>query len=300
FVRNRRTAGAACPAGPPLGAGIAALALPPGPLRGGAQVARLGAADGALYAAVADGRRRRSDHQEQLAWPLQISAQPDRLLARQCRRTDRRLRHHALGAVAVRAAVEGHAPGGPQDDDPAQRVRLYWAAVVRVLLGADGTAQRGRPAGLWRGGHDHRRGLQLRRHVYGRVGVLAAAGRGLLLRRRRLRHRRALCGGSLALTPQDFGHGIGLRLRRHRQDHRAGRPRFDRGLGQLPQARRALAANSYRFRLSRLLVLDGRGGVLFLRAGDPGQVDRADRQGTGRHRLIYLLTPVRRGSPWTR
>ena len=105
--------------GPPLGAGVAALALPPGPLRGGAQVARLGAADGAVRAAVADGRRRRSDRQEQLARPLQISAQPGRLLARQCRRADRRLRHHALGAVAVRAAAEGDAAGSLQDDDPA-------------------------------------------------------------------------------------------------------------------------------------------------------------------------------------
>ena len=55
--------------------------------------------------------------QDELARPLQISAQPDRLLARQCRRADRRLRRHAVGAVAVRAAVEGHAAGSRQDDD---------------------------------------------------------------------------------------------------------------------------------------------------------------------------------------
>ena len=40
-------------------------------------------------------------------------------LAWQCRRPDRRLRHHAVGAVAVRAAVEGDAAGSRQDDDPA-------------------------------------------------------------------------------------------------------------------------------------------------------------------------------------
>ena len=155
-VRDRRAAGAARSPGPPLGAGVAALALPPGPLRGSAQVARLGAADGTVRAAAADGRRRRSGRQEQLARPLQISAQPDRLLARQCRRADRRLRPHAMGAVAVRAAVEGDAAGSRQDDDPALRVRLHRTAVVLVLLGNDGTAQRRRPARLRRRRPDHR------------------------------------------------------------------------------------------------------------------------------------------------
>src|SRR3979409_1272640 len=54
------------PFGPPLGTGVPALAVSPGPLRRGAQVAGLGSADGALGAAIADGRRCRSDHQEQL------------------------------------------------------------------------------------------------------------------------------------------------------------------------------------------------------------------------------------------
>ena len=83
-----------------------------------------------VRAAAADSRRRRPDYQEQLARPLQISAQPDRLLARQCRRADRRLRHHALGAVAVRAAAQGHAAGSRQDDDPADRLRLRRAALL--------------------------------------------------------------------------------------------------------------------------------------------------------------------------
>jgi len=48
-----------------------------------------GLADGADRAAAADRRGRRPDHQEQLARPVQISAQPDRLLARQCRCADR-------------------------------------------------------------------------------------------------------------------------------------------------------------------------------------------------------------------
>ncbi len=58
----------------------------------------------------------------------------------------------------------------------------------------------------------------------------------VLLCRWRLCHRRPLCGGSLALAPADVGHGLGLWLRRHRKDHRAGRPRPDRGFGQLSQA----------------------------------------------------------------
>ncbi len=116
------------------------------------------------------------DHQEQLARPFQISAQPDGVLARQCRRADRRLRHHAVGAVAVRAAAEGDAAGSRQDDDPADRVRLRRAALVLLLLGTDGTAQRGRPARLRRRRPDHRGGLQLRRHDHGRVGVLADPG----------------------------------------------------------------------------------------------------------------------------
>ncbi len=40
-----------------------------------------------------------------------ISTQPDRLLVRQCRSTDRCLRHHALGTIAIRAAVKGHSTG---------------------------------------------------------------------------------------------------------------------------------------------------------------------------------------------
>src|SRR5229473_3225600 len=200
-----------------------------------------------------------------------------------CRRADRRLWHYALGTLAVRAAFEGDAAGGRQDDDPAFRLRLYRPAVVLVFLGVDGTAQRRRPARLRGRCHDHRGGLQLRRGDHGRVGVLAAARRGFLLCRRRLCHRWALCGGSLAVAFEDHRHGFGLRLRRHRQDHRAGRPRVDRGLGQLSEARRAIAGNSAGLRLSRLLVLDGRGGVLFPRNRNQGQVDRADRQGVSRH-----------------
>ena len=106
--------------------------------------------------------------------------------------------------------------------------------------------------------------------LFGRVGLLADPGGGLLLRRRRLCHRRPLCGGGLAVAPANHGHGLGLWLRRHRQDHRSGRARLDRGLQQLPQARRAAAADSDGLRLSRLLVPDGRGGLLFLRASRPG------------------------------
>src|ERR1700738_5235142 len=49
-----------------VGPGIAALALPPGPLRGSAKIAGLGASDGTVRVTIADGRRCRADHQEQL------------------------------------------------------------------------------------------------------------------------------------------------------------------------------------------------------------------------------------------
>ena len=134
-VCDRRAAGAAGAAGPALGAGEPALAVPPGPLRGSAQVAGLGAADGTVRAAAADRGRCRPDHQDELVRSVQISAQPAGLLARQCRRANRRLRHHALGAVAVRAAVEGDAAGSRQDDDPAQRVRLHRPPLLLLFLG---------------------------------------------------------------------------------------------------------------------------------------------------------------------
>ena len=60
-----------------------------------------------VVAADADRRRCRPDRQDELARPLQISAQPPRVLARQCRLPDWRLWDHAVGAIAVRAVVEG-------------------------------------------------------------------------------------------------------------------------------------------------------------------------------------------------
>src|SRR6202171_3074574 len=281
-VRDPRAARIAGGAGSSVGAGIAALALPARTLRGSAPIAGLGAADGTDHPAIADGRRRRPDHQEQLARPLQISAQPDRVLARQCRCADRRLRHHAVGAVAVRAAAEGDAAGSRQDDDPAHHVWLHRPPLLLVLLGMDGTAQRGRPARLRRGCPDHRGRSVLRRHAVWRIGVLADPGGGLLLRRRRFCHCRPLCGGGLALAPANFRHGLSLWLRRHRQDHWSAGPRHDRRLKQLPQAGRAAAPDSDGLHLPRLLVLDGRRGILLPRDRDPGQVDRADRQGPGR------------------
>ena len=121
--------------------------------------------------------RCRSGHQDELVRSLQISAQPARVLARQCRRADRRLRHHALGAVAVRAAVEGDAAGSRQDDDPAHRLRLHRPPLLLLFLGADRTAHRRRAARLRRRRPDHRRGLQLRCDAVRRVGVLADPGR---------------------------------------------------------------------------------------------------------------------------
>ena len=78
----------------------------------------------------------------QLVRSVQVSAQPAGLLARQCRRADRRLRHHAVGAVAVRAAAEGDAAGSRQDDDPAHRRPASSAASPsRIFSERIGTAQ---------------------------------------------------------------------------------------------------------------------------------------------------------------
>src|SRR6201999_635333 len=108
-----------------LGAGKPALALPPGPLRGSAQIARLGAAGRSLLAADADRGRCRADHHHQLARPLQVPPQPDRLLAWQCGYTDRRVWHHPVGALAVRAAAARDAAEGFADDDSADDLRLH-------------------------------------------------------------------------------------------------------------------------------------------------------------------------------
>src|ERR1700692_1709376 len=141
----------------------------------------MGAADGALRASAADSRRRRPDYQEQLAPPFQIPAQPAGLMARQCRRADRRLRHHALGTVTVCGAVEGHAAGSRENDDPADDLWLRGPYLLCLFLGTDGTAQRGWAVGVRRGRADHRGGLQLRLDGHGCVGVLADIGRRLLL-----------------------------------------------------------------------------------------------------------------------
>ena len=63
--------------------------------------------------------------EDQLVRPLQVSAQPAGVVARQCRRPDRRLRRRAVGAVAVRAAPARDAAGSLQDDDPAHRGGLH-------------------------------------------------------------------------------------------------------------------------------------------------------------------------------
>ncbi len=87
-VRHRRAAVAARAAGSPVGPGVAGLAGPPGTLRRGPQVAGLGAADEARGAAAAEGAAGRAA-QGELVRALQVSAQPSRLVAGQCRRADR-------------------------------------------------------------------------------------------------------------------------------------------------------------------------------------------------------------------
>ncbi len=102
------------------------------------------------------------------------------------------------------------------------------------------------------------------------VGVLADPCGRLLLCRWRLCHRRTLCRRDLAIASAHLGHGLGLWLWRHRQDHRTGWARADRRLQQLSQAGRAAAGDPAGLRLSRLLVPDGRDRLLFLRHRDPG------------------------------
>ena len=161
-VRHRPPAGSDRPAGAAVGAGIAALAGAPGPLRGGAQVARLGAAGPARIAALAGrGDVERRARQDQLVRSLQVSAQPAGVVARQCRRADRRLWRGALGAVAVRAAAEGDAAGSRQDDDPAERHRLPRPPVLLLALREIGRRNSRRPAGLRRRRPDHPGRLQL-------------------------------------------------------------------------------------------------------------------------------------------
>src|SRR5436305_14326218 len=107
-------------------------------------------------------------------------------MAWQCRGTDRCVWHHLVGALAVRADIEGVPAGGLEDADPALRVRLYRTAIVFVFLGTDRTAKRWRPARLRRRADDHRRRLQLRCLVHGLVGLSAASSTFLILFRRRL------------------------------------------------------------------------------------------------------------------
>jgi len=151
-------------------------------------------------------------------------------------------------------------------------------AVVLVFLGVDGTAQRGGLLGFGAGVMTIVAGYNYDARSW-RVGVLAAARRGFLLCRRRLCHRRALCGGSLAVAFETTGMGSAYGFGGIGQDHRASRPRLDRGLGQLSETRRAIAGNSAGLRLSRLLVLDGGAVYYFLGIETRGKsIEQIDRE----------------------
>ena len=87
------------------------------------KLARLGAAGRSQDLADAHAGRGQGG-EDQLVRSLQVSAQPAGVVARQCRRPDRRLRRRAVGTVAVRAAPARDAAAGLQDDAPAHRGRL--------------------------------------------------------------------------------------------------------------------------------------------------------------------------------
>ena len=97
--------------------------------------------DAQVAAPARRGDVERRARQDQLVRSVQVSAQPAGVVARQCRRADRRLWRGTLGAVAVRAAAEGDAAGSRQDDDPADRHRLHRPPVLLLALGADRAAQ---------------------------------------------------------------------------------------------------------------------------------------------------------------
>ena len=88
-VRRRRAAWPGRAVDPHLGAGIAALAAAPGPRRRCQEIARLGAADRSGDAARSDRAGVRNDT-DPVPRPVQVSAQPDRVLAGQPGRPDRR------------------------------------------------------------------------------------------------------------------------------------------------------------------------------------------------------------------
>jgi putative MFS transporter len=71
-----------------------------------------------------------------------------------------------LGAVAVRAALEGEPAGSRQDDDRAHRLRLHRAAVLLYFSRRSGAA-RPQAARHGRGHPHHHCRLQLRRHAVG-------------------------------------------------------------------------------------------------------------------------------------
>ena len=165
-VRDRRAAGADRAAGAAVGAGIAALACRQGRFEEARKSLAWALQVEPSSAAVADRGRRRPGRQDQLVRPLQISAQPDRLLAWQCRRADRRLRRRAVGARAVRAAAEGDAAGSRQDDDPADASPASSAACPSPgFPRRSGGATAGGLLGFGAGIADHPRRLQLRHHA---------------------------------------------------------------------------------------------------------------------------------------
>jgi putative MFS transporter len=198
---------------------------------------------------------------------VQVPAQPARLLARQCRRADRFLRHRAVGALAVRAAPESDAAGSLEDVHPADRERFRGRLSSRTCRTSSAGA-RGGLLGFGAGILVILAGTYYDAPVRA-IGLLADPGGDDVLRRRRFRHRRALRRRGLAVAPSHHGHGsaygfggIGkilgpVGLAPHRR------------LRQLPQARRSAAANSDRLPLSRMLVPGGRTGLLFSSASRP-------------------------------
>jgi Major Facilitator Superfamily len=128
-----------------LGSGIAALAHPPGPPRGGAPIPRLGA-DGRPEGNPA-ARGRSAGREGCLARIVQISAERRGRLSRRSERD----RHHRVPVVAGHAVRHGpahHASAGLGSGDLAEPRTDRRALLLLMDLGRDGAAGFNRPSKL--------------------------------------------------------------------------------------------------------------------------------------------------------
>ena len=97
---------------------------------------------------------------------VSLSAQPIRLLDRQSRHSDRRLRRRPVGARLAHACHEGPTRGGLLLDDFCQRRQLCRPLHLRLAIGSDRTAPLGRDHRARSGGSDGR-GRPLSKRFFG-------------------------------------------------------------------------------------------------------------------------------------